>query len=117
MSLTRALSRACNFGQDGLILGTFPEGTRSRSGRLGKFKNGAFKMAYKAEAPVIPISINGAAKIMSSDWVMPHRRTGDLVEVVIHEPVESTGKTEEELAEAVRQSMISGLAPDQRPKE
>jgi hypothetical protein len=74
-------------------------------------------MAYKADAPVIPISINGAAKIMSADWVMPHRRTGDTVEVIIHEPIESKGKTEEELAEAVRQSMISGLVADQRPSE
>lgn len=74
-------------------------------------------MAYKADAPVIPVSINGAAKIMSADWVMPHRRTADIVEVIIHEPVESKGKTEEELAAAVRQSMISGLVPEQRPSE
>jgi 1-acyl-sn-glycerol-3-phosphate acyltransferase len=101
--------------QDGVLLGTFPEGTRSRTGKLGSFKNGAFKMAYKAQAPIIPVSINGAAKVMSADWVMPHCRSAGLVEVVIHEPIESIGKTEDELVEAVRSSMISGLDPEQRP--
>lgn len=37
--------------------------------------------------------------------------------VVVHPPIESKGKTEEELAEAVRQSMISGLGEDQKPIE
>jgi 1-acyl-sn-glycerol-3-phosphate acyltransferase len=103
--------------QDGITLGTFPEGTRSRSGKLDKFKNGAFKMAYKAEVPIIPISINGAAKIMSADWVMPHRRSADIVELIIHEPIESKGKSEEQLADEVRKSMISGLVPEQRPDD
>jgi hypothetical protein len=35
--------------------------------------------------------------------------------VVVHEPVESKGKTEEELVEAVRASMISGLPDEQKP--
>ena len=48
--------------QDGVNLCTFPEGTRSRSGRLMPFKNGAFKMAHKAGAPVVPMSICRAGK-------------------------------------------------------
>jgi hypothetical protein len=35
--------------------------------------------------------------------------------VVVHPPIESEGKTEEELAAAVRASLISGLPDDQRP--
>ncbi len=35
--------------------------------------------------------------------------------IVVHEPVESEGKTEEELAEAVRASLISGLGEEQKP--
>lgn len=94
---------------------TFPEGTRSRTGRLLKFKNGAFKMAHKNGAPVIPVSIVGSGKVHPSFFMFPCRPAGKIAKVVVHEPVESEGKTEDELAEAVRQSIISGLPDDQRP--
>ena len=80
------------------------------------FKNGAFKMAHKAGAPVIPISICGAANVMPSYWMFPYRPAGGgACTVIVHEPVESKGKTEEELAIAVRESIISGLPEEQRP--
>ena len=94
---------------------TFPEGTRSRSGKLMKFKNGAFKMAHKMQAPVIPLSIVASAKIMPAHWMFPFRPGRSVCKVVVHDPIESVGKTEEELAEAVRESIISGLPEDQRP--
>ena len=80
------------------------------------FKNGAFKMAHKAGAPVIPISICGAANVMPSYWMFPYRPAGGgACTVIVHEPVESKGKTEEELAIAVRESIIAGLPEEQRP--
>ena len=103
------------FVQEGVHLCTFPEGTRSRTGRIMKFKNGAFKMAYKAGAPVIPISIVNSHKVMPTGWMMAMRPAHGLAEVVVHEPVESEGRTEEELAQAVRESMIKGLPEDQVP--
>lgn len=80
-----------------------------------KFKNGAFKMAHKAGAPVIPISIVNSHKVMPTGWMMAMRPAHGLAEVVVHEPVESVGRTEAELADAVRQSMIDGLPADQVP--
>lgn len=103
--------------QDGVHLATFPEGTRSKSGRLGKFKNGAFKMAHKAGAPVIPMSIVGAGKQQPTFFMFPARPSRNLCKVVLHEPIESVGKTEDELAKCVREAMISGLPDDQRPKD
>ena len=100
---------------DGVNLVTFPEGTRSRSGRLMPFKNGAFKMAHKAGAPVIPISICRAQDVMPSYWMFPYRPAAGVCKVVVHEPVESKGKTEQELADAVRESIIAGLPEKQRP--
>ena len=49
--------------KDGLSLIVFPEGTRSRDGRVASFKGGSFYLALEAELPVVPISIVGSAPI------------------------------------------------------
>ena len=72
-------------------------------------------MAYKAKKPVVPISICGAGKVMPSYWMFPYRPTRNVCKVVVHEPIESEGITEQELADAVRDAIISGLPEDQRP--
>lgn len=41
----------------------FPEGTRSRSGKLGRFTKGVAKTAIENEVPVVPIGISGSFKI------------------------------------------------------
>jgi hypothetical protein len=72
-------------------------------------------MAYKAGAPVIPISIVNSYKVMPVGWMFAMRPSYKIAKVVIHEPVESVGRTEQELAAEVRRRMISGLPEDQRP--
>ncbi|KAL9240356.1 hypothetical protein vseg_014588 [Gypsophila vaccaria] len=42
----------------------FPEGTRSKTGKLGAFKKGAFSVAAKTEVPVVPMTIMGTGSIM-----------------------------------------------------
>ena len=101
--------------QDGVHLCTFPEGTRSKTGRLLPFKNGAFKMAHKTGSPVIPMSIVASAKAHPCDWMFPRQAAHGVCKIIIHEPIESTDKTEDELAEAVRDAIISGLPEEQRP--
>lgn len=110
-----ALKQGMRWLDDGVNLCTFPEGTRSRSNRLMDFKNGAFKMAHKAGKPVIPISIVRAAAVMPSYWMFPFRSSRGICKVVVHEPVESKGRTEAELAKDVRDAIISGLPEEQRP--
>jgi 1-acyl-sn-glycerol-3-phosphate acyltransferase len=72
-------------------------------------------MAYKAGAPIVPISIINSQKVMPTGWMFSMKPARGTARVVIHEPIESKGKTEEELAQAVRESMIEGLPEDQRP--
>jgi 1-acyl-sn-glycerol-3-phosphate acyltransferase len=101
--------------EDGVHLCTFPEGTRTRTGRLMPFKNGAFKMAHKAGAPIIPVSIVGADEVMPVHWMFPYRPSHNVCRVIIHEPIESEGISEAELAARVRTAMIAGLPESQRP--
>ena len=71
-------------------------------------------MAHKTGAPVIPLSIVGSAKAMPHYWMFP-MRPSNFCKVVVHEPIASDDKTEEELAQAVRDSIIEGLPDDQKP--
>uniref|UniRef100_A0A7S1XZP6 1-acyl-sn-glycerol-3-phosphate acyltransferase n=2 Tax=Grammatophora oceanica TaxID=210454 RepID=A0A7S1XZP6_9STRA len=111
----RTLKAGIDFLKRNVMLCTFPEGTRSKSGRLGNFKNGAFKMAHKVGAPVIPMSIVGAAKCMPYYWVMPFRAPWNVCKVIVHDPIESKDITEAELATKVRDAIISGLPDEQKP--
>lgn len=43
----------------------FPEGTRSATGKLGHFKNGAFKLAILAQKPIVPIVIKGVKEAIA----------------------------------------------------
>lgn len=114
-SQLKTLKEGIAYLKNGVHLCTFPEGTRSKSGRVHAFKNGAFKMAQKAGAPVVPLSICNAHKVNPPYWMFPFIASHGIAKVVVHAPIESIGKTEEELAEAVRLVMISGLPDDQKP--
>jgi 1-acyl-sn-glycerol-3-phosphate acyltransferase len=95
----------------------FPEGTRSRTGRLQSFKMGVFVMAIKAGVPIVPISVSGANKII---------RRGDFriypgpVQITIHDPVPTAGCSvadRSKVAKQVRTAIIEGLSPEERPLE
>jgi len=55
------------------VVAIFPEGTRSITGQLGRFKSGAFELAQRAGAPVVPVYIQGSGAIFGkqSNWVKP----------------------------------------------
>jgi len=50
--------------EDGIIMWIAPEGTRSKEGKLGQFKKGAFITAISTKATIIPIGIVGANNIL-----------------------------------------------------
>jgi 1-acyl-sn-glycerol-3-phosphate acyltransferase len=68
----------------------FPEGTRSRTGQLLPFKKGGFIMAIEAQAPIVPVAIQGGRNAMrkGSAFVRPVH-----VSVRIGKPVPTAGMT------------------------
>jgi 1-acyl-sn-glycerol-3-phosphate acyltransferase len=68
----------------------FPEGTRSHSAEMLPFKKGGFMMAIKAQAPVVPVAIQGgrAAMARGSRVIRPVT-----VRVKVGEPIETSGMT------------------------
>ncbi len=90
-SAIAALNRVDTDGQSFVV---FPEGRRSRDGRLGEFKSGAFVLAIRLGLPVVPVVCRGTRRLMprgSRLTVVP----GD-VEIVIGEPIPTTGLTFED---------------------
>ncbi len=79
----------------------FPEGTRSRDGKLLRFKKGAFKMAIDLELPILPVSVVGTNKILPSN-------TANLIpgkaRLVFHEPITPDEYTNEKIPELIEKS-------------
>jgi len=79
-----ALKPAVEALKEGTSIVIAPEGTRSSSKVLGKFKKGAFHMAMQAKVPVIPIIIKNSHDVMPKGSSMFHPTQ---VEVIVSKPI------------------------------
>jgi 1-acyl-sn-glycerol-3-phosphate acyltransferase len=105
----RSMLKAAEAVNRGVSVMIFPEGTRSPDGRLQSFKKGLFLIALKSQAPILPITIQGTAKIMKKgDW----RTYPGEVQITIDPPIETAGipaAKEEELSQQVRRTLEKNL--------
>lgn len=67
-----ALDAARQVLERGGLFGIYPEGTRSRSGKLHKGHTGAARLAIETGAPIVPVGLIGTADIQPVDQVMPN---------------------------------------------
>src|SRR4051794_18421623 len=70
-----ALDTALSVLKDGGAFGIYPEGTRSRDGRLARGKTGVAWLALTADCPVVPVAVAGTDKVqpVGARWPRPHR--------------------------------------------
>lgn len=71
----------------------FPEGTRSRDGRLQSFKKGAFVLAIQSGVPVVPLFVAGSGEIMRKGSALIRPGT---IEVRAGSPISTEGLTHED---------------------
>jgi 1-acyl-sn-glycerol-3-phosphate acyltransferase len=71
----------------------FPEGTRSRDGRIGPFDKGAFSIAKLCRAPIRVVSIRGTDKLYPPDGLWFHTGSCDAVEVELAGSIEPDYKS------------------------
>ena len=91
-------------GGDNVLI--FPEGTRTKTGELGKFKRGSLLAALKSGAPIVPLAISGSFDLMpKGSFIMnPHP-----VKFSIGKPIEITSEADyDSKVEEVR-SAIEGM--------
>ncbi|CDZ75865.1 1-acyl-sn-glycerol-3-phosphate acyltransferase [Legionella massiliensis] len=108
--------------ESGIVMWIAPEGTRSKDGKLGPFKKGAFITAIEAKAMIIPIGIRGAYNIL------PARTTqfniNQTAEIHIGKPINASQygfENRDQLVKAVRdtiKTLVEGeeLEPENSPR-
>jgi len=86
----------------------FPEGTRSKTGEMRKFRAGAFKLAIEGQHPILPMAVHGTRDCLrKNDWRLGRARA----EVRVLQPISTVGLTDDdlpELRERVRAAIEAG---------
>lgn len=80
--------------KNGYSVVIFPEGTRSKTGEIGEFKKGSFKLASDSGVKIIPVSIKGTMEIMGKE---SGKIVKSSVKVFVDEPIDPLKLEKEEL--------------------
>ncbi len=87
-----------------------PEGTRSRTGELGAFKSGGFRLAIGTGLRILPVAVRGTERILRADGMLVNR--GASVEIEFGAPVDpapyANGRRTE-LVKLVREAILAML--------
>lgn len=104
-----AMQEAVDKLKNGYSTVIFPEGTRSHGGPIAEFKKGSFKLAFRAEVPIVPVTIDGT-------WQMLGNKSRNAkCYLTIHPPIYIEGLTKEQKAELPEQ--IEAIVKSALPEE
>jgi len=99
--------------EEGKSLVIFPEGgmVAKEFPRMGRFKDGAFKLSIHKQIPIVPVTI-------ATNWILLPDGSSELkwypIRVVFHEPISPEQKSEEELKEVVFKIMDTELKKEEK---
>lgn len=86
-SIKKAYQEAIDWLKKDISVVFFPEGTRSETGKIGKFQSGAFKLAIQEKKPILPIVIAGTREaIPKGSWVF---ETEVFIKLTVLAPIET----------------------------
>jgi 1-acyl-sn-glycerol-3-phosphate acyltransferase len=103
----KSLSAASEVMRAGINMTVFPEGTRSRDGKLLPFKKGPFYLAMDSGVPVVPMTILNSYELMppGQNYVLPGE-----VRLLFHAPLDPKDfEDKDQLMEAVRNAIAGPL--------
>ena len=109
----RSVNAAAEAIRSGLHLVVFPEGTRSKDGRLAQFKKGPFFLAEQTGAPIVPVAISGTQAMLRKGSAAIRSGTASLTYLPMIDPAHFTSR--EELMRAVRCAIAEALPIELKP--
>jgi 1-acyl-sn-glycerol-3-phosphate acyltransferase len=111
---SRATREALRLLKGGAALMIFPEGERTRDGRVQHFKPGAFRLAVALDVPVLPVTISGGDRAWPPGRVLP--RPGQITityHPLLHAgPARDSREAARDLADRTRAAIVSALGDD-----
>ena len=84
IAASKSLKTAEEHLQRGSSIFIFPEGTRTKDGKVARFKRGAFIMARDMHLPIVPVTIKGAYEVLPYHGVYIKPGT---ITMILHQPV------------------------------
>ena len=89
----------------------FPEGTRTKTGKMGQFKKTYAILASELDIPIVPIAITGAYKAMSSGT--GRIKKGEKIRVEFLPAIHPHGSTPEEVNDLVKKQIVNAITKHQ----
>ncbi len=78
----------------GVSLIVFPEAKRTRTGHLGEFEDGGFRLAQQLGVPIVPVSLVGSFQhLRTEDWILRPAT----ITVYLHDTIETKGMRKEDV--------------------
>jgi 1-acyl-sn-glycerol-3-phosphate acyltransferase len=104
--LWRLTSEALDSGTSLII---FPEGKRTRDGRVDEFEDGGFRLAQQLGVPIVPVTLVGSFEhFRTGHWMLrPHTVT-----IVLHDTIDTSVMKKEDVAalrDRVREIIVAPL--------
>lgn len=110
-AIRHTMEKAEKVLKDGMSVVVFPEGSRTRTGRMAPFRKGAYQLAMEFHLPVVPVTIDGAFRVLPRGSWLPRWGT---IRMTIHRPIEGP-RDEADRARVIDESfraVHSALAPE-----
>jgi len=104
-----ALRKAYELLSQGMVLGMFPEGSRSPNTRLQRAHTGAARIALRSGVPIVPAGISGTEKLKGKAWILRRPRLTVTIGKPFYPPSYDGKLTKEQIAE-LTESMMQHIA-------
>ncbi len=85
--------------KEGMSTVVFPEGHRTPDGNMAEFKKGAFQTALSLKLPIVPLTIDGAYKVLPiHSW----RMYPSAISLTFHEPIETANLSSDDIPDLIK---------------